>query len=40
MGGSAFNWLADITGDEWDRARREEVDLVPRARTERRASAT
>jgi NAD(P)-dependent dehydrogenase (short-subunit alcohol dehydrogenase family) len=24
---SYFNWLEDITDDEWDRARREEVDL-------------
>ena len=23
-----FNWLEDITDDEWDRNRREEVDLV------------
>jgi NAD(P)-dependent dehydrogenase (short-subunit alcohol dehydrogenase family) len=23
-----FNWLEDITDEEWDRARREEVDLV------------
>jgi NAD(P)-dependent dehydrogenase (short-subunit alcohol dehydrogenase family) len=23
-----FNWLEDITGEEWDRARRNEVDLV------------
>ncbi|HYB28813.1 MAG TPA: SDR family NAD(P)-dependent oxidoreductase [Solirubrobacteraceae bacterium] len=23
-----FNWLQDITDDEWDRARRDEVDLV------------
>jgi NAD(P)-dependent dehydrogenase (short-subunit alcohol dehydrogenase family) len=23
-----FNWLEDITEDEWDRARRDEVDLV------------
>jgi NAD(P)-dependent dehydrogenase (short-subunit alcohol dehydrogenase family) len=25
---SYFNWLEDITDDEWDRARRDEVDLV------------
>jgi NAD(P)-dependent dehydrogenase (short-subunit alcohol dehydrogenase family) len=25
---SYFNWLEDITGDEWDSARRDEVDLV------------
>jgi NAD(P)-dependent dehydrogenase (short-subunit alcohol dehydrogenase family) len=25
---SYFNWLEDITDEEWDRARREEVDLV------------
>jgi NAD(P)-dependent dehydrogenase (short-subunit alcohol dehydrogenase family) len=25
---SYFNWLEDITNDEWDRARRGEVDLV------------
>src|SRR6476659_9065617 len=24
---SSFNWLEDITDDEWDRARRGEVDL-------------
>jgi len=23
-----FNWLEDITDEEWDRDRREEVDLV------------
>jgi NAD(P)-dependent dehydrogenase (short-subunit alcohol dehydrogenase family) len=23
-----FNWLEDITDEEWDRVRREEVDLV------------
>jgi NAD(P)-dependent dehydrogenase (short-subunit alcohol dehydrogenase family) len=23
-----FNWLEDITGEEWDRARRDEIDLV------------
>ncbi len=23
-----FDWLVDITDDEWDRARREEVDLI------------
>src|SRR5437762_12906152 len=23
-----FNWLEDITDDEWDRARRDEVDLI------------
>ena len=23
-----FNWLVDVTDDEWDRARRDEVDLV------------
>ena len=27
-GASSFNWLEDITDDEWDRARRGEVDLV------------
>jgi NAD(P)-dependent dehydrogenase (short-subunit alcohol dehydrogenase family) len=26
-GASSFNWLEDITDDEWDRARRGEVDL-------------
>jgi NAD(P)-dependent dehydrogenase (short-subunit alcohol dehydrogenase family) len=25
---SYFNWIEDITDDEWDRARRDEVDLV------------
>ena len=25
---SYFNWLEDITDEEWDRARRDEVDLV------------
>jgi NAD(P)-dependent dehydrogenase (short-subunit alcohol dehydrogenase family) len=25
---SYFNWLQDITDEEWDRARRDEVDLV------------
>jgi NAD(P)-dependent dehydrogenase (short-subunit alcohol dehydrogenase family) len=25
---SYFNWLEDITDDEWDRARRDEIDLV------------
>jgi NAD(P)-dependent dehydrogenase (short-subunit alcohol dehydrogenase family) len=25
---SYFNWLEDITAEEWDRARRDEVDLV------------
>jgi NAD(P)-dependent dehydrogenase (short-subunit alcohol dehydrogenase family) len=25
---SYFNWFDDVTDDEWDRARREEVDLV------------
>jgi NAD(P)-dependent dehydrogenase (short-subunit alcohol dehydrogenase family) len=27
-GASSFNWLEDITDDEWNRARRGEVDLV------------
>jgi NAD(P)-dependent dehydrogenase (short-subunit alcohol dehydrogenase family) len=27
-GASSFNWLEDITDEEWDRARRGEVDLV------------
>lgn len=27
-GAASFNWLEDITDDEWDRARRGEVDLV------------
>jgi NAD(P)-dependent dehydrogenase (short-subunit alcohol dehydrogenase family) len=27
-GASTFNWLEDITDDEWERARRGEVDLV------------
>ena len=26
-GASSFNWLEDITDEEWDRARRGEVDL-------------
>jgi NAD(P)-dependent dehydrogenase (short-subunit alcohol dehydrogenase family) len=25
---SYFNWLEEIAGDEWDSARRDEVDLV------------
>jgi NAD(P)-dependent dehydrogenase (short-subunit alcohol dehydrogenase family) len=27
-GASSFNWIEDITDEEWDRARRGEVDLV------------
>jgi NAD(P)-dependent dehydrogenase (short-subunit alcohol dehydrogenase family) len=25
---ASFNWIEDISDDEWDRNRREEVDLV------------